>query len=67
MSDNMSVQQKILYAQAALYEKYGLPQVPKTSWKDLCLIEMRSMGIQVQEKSTRYPQKAQKIQRVELV
>lgn len=62
-----SVQQKVLYAEAALYEKYGLPLVPKTSWKDLCMIELKNLGIECHQNGDRYGKEKPIVKRVDIV
>lgn len=65
--ENPSVQQRVRNAEAAIYEKYGLPQVPKTSWKDLCMIELKSLGIECKQKTYRYEKEKVIPKKVDLV
>lgn len=37
----MDIEKLVLRKYNELFEKYGLESVPKSSWKDLCMIELR--------------------------
>ncbi len=37
----MDADKKVLRKWNELFEKYELDSIPKSSWKDICLIEMR--------------------------
>lgn len=41
----MEIQSAVNRKLNELYEKYELHQVPKESWKDLCLIEMKKYNL----------------------